>query len=437
MKELLAHPWVKVLLIATTVAMSSFALRETASMTVPIIEALYEVLVPLAMGFVLAYVITPVVDWLCRLGMNRFLATGGLFIAATVVTVAVVILVVPPVVKQGSELASRALNGEPYEDANRNGRWDAGEPFTDLNKNTRWDPGFLTQAMGWLDRQQRDLQIGTRPDAEIKDGTAISEHIEAAVRKGLSALPDKFGGWASNGFQSLSGVLSFLLSALLVPIYAFFIAIAMPSIRRDMQSYIPAHYRDQAVRIGVDIERVIAAFFRGRLIICAFCALVGIAGFLALGLFGIKAPYGVFFGAAIGVATVIPLAGLIFLVPAIALAMFEPGASAWSAGAVVVVYGIVQGTEMLLIPVVMGRSVELRPVTLIVALLLCGKLLGVLGLILAVPIFASVRILAREYLWPRLRAWADNLPAPSLPAPALAESDGSTEAPPANPDAKS
>jgi hypothetical protein len=45
-------------------------------------------------------------------------------------------------------------------------------------------------------------------------------------------------------------------------------------------------------------------------------------------------------------------------------------------------------------------------VTLIVALLLCSKLLGILGLILAVPIAASFRILLREYFWPRMEAWS-------------------------------
>ncbi len=54
----------------------------------------------------------------------------------------------------------------------------------------------------------------------------------------------------------------------------------------------------------------------------------------------------------------------------------------------------------------MGREVELHPVTLIVAMLLCGKLVGILGVILAVPIAASARILAREFLWPRVRKWA-------------------------------
>ncbi len=66
------------------------------------------------------------------------------------------------------------------------------------------------------------------------------------------------------------------------------------------------------------------------------------------------------------------------------------------------VYGLVQATEAVLIPWILGREVELHPVWLIVALLLCGKLLGILGLILAVPIAATVRILSREYLWPRL-----------------------------------
>ena len=64
MLELLRHPWVRVLIIATTVAMCSLALRETASITLPVIQALKEVLIPLAIGFTIAYVLTPLVDWL-------------------------------------------------------------------------------------------------------------------------------------------------------------------------------------------------------------------------------------------------------------------------------------------------------------------------------------------------------------------------------------
>jgi predicted PurR-regulated permease PerM len=88
------------------------------------------------------------------------------------------------------------------------------------------------------------------------------------------------------------------------------------------------------------------------------------------------------------------------------LTWLQPGAGPWDLVMVVGIYAAIQAVEAVLIPIVMGRDIELHPVTLIVALLLCGKLLGVLGLILAVPIAATVRILARVYLWPRLRAWA-------------------------------
>jgi predicted PurR-regulated permease PerM len=135
---------------------------------------------------------------------------------------------------------------------------------------------------------------------------------------------------------------------------------------------------------------------------------VAVLGFWGLALVGINVPFGTLFGIAIGLATAIPLAGLLFAIPAALLTLLEPGATAWHLAGVAGVYLLVQGVEAVLIPVIMGREVELHPVTLIVALLLCGKLLGVLGLILAVPIAATVRILAREFLWPRLREMASD-----------------------------
>ena len=142
--------------------------------------------------------------------------------------------------------------------------------------------------------------------------------------------------------------------------------------------------------------------------ICLACALSGVIGFAALSLFNVHVPYYALFGVAIGLATAIPLLGIAFLIPAVILAMLQPGAGVIDVVGVVGIYVMVQGIEAVLIPVVMGREVELHPVVLIIALFLCGKLLGVLGLILAVPIAASVRILAREFLWPRVQAWADD-----------------------------
>ena len=232
--------------------------------------------------------------------------------------------------------------------------------------------------------------------------------IEDSLKGSVDDLPTRIGGWAKAGVDSYGSVFSLAVGVMLVPIYAFFLLLGMPRIRGFIKDYLPSRQKAQIIRITREIEKVVSAFFRGRLLICVICALVGCVGFLAIGLFGVHVPYGMLWGIGLGLATAIPLAGLLFVIPAVALTMIQPGAGIPDLIAVLAVYGVVQGLEACLIPLIMGREVELHPVMLIVALLLCGKLLGILGLILAVPIAASLRILLREYFWPRVKSWAES-----------------------------
>ena len=584
MKSLLDHPWIKVLVIAATVATCSFALRETANITQPIAAALGEVLAPVAVGFAIAYVVMPLVDALGRLGIRRTFAAGLLFGIGSLLLAGTVALVVPAVVRQGIDLSIKVFQGESYVDRNANGRYDPGEPFDDANHDGQRNAAMLSRSLKWLEDGQNRLRVNlglglgetalttiavaaedtaglrrelgdlmkaarsyappgdwpvaTHPSAgtewnptwigptlrEVEEhaalvpesdrvawlgrlcaagaelnrialvlaraarriqadanptqdkpesqdplilrlrtarmahltveqreaatalalqletaakagqGTsrellnaagaaldgegamgsqtvaALVARVEESVRSSLAEIPSKVGSWATSGAGGFDFALTWLLNLFLVPVYAFFLVLAMPSIRVGVRSYLPVAHKASIIRIIRDIEKVVAAFFRGRLLICVLCAITACSGFLVIGWFGITVPYGVLFGLAIGLATAIPLAGLVFLIPALALAMLEPGAGAMHAGAVIGVYLLVQGLEAVLIPAIMGREVELHPVTLIVALLLCGKLLGVIGLVLAVPIAASVRILLREWFWPRLASWSKGGP---------------------------
>jgi predicted PurR-regulated permease PerM len=577
MKELLEHPWIKVLIIATTIAMCSFALRETASITQPIIGALGEVLVPVAVAFALAYVVTPLADLLGRLGLNRMIAAGLIFGLGSLLIVGALILVVPAVIRQSVDLSVQLFHGESYVDSNQNSRFDAGEPFDDPNHNGSRDPALITRFAAFLEESQNRLKVNFglglgeqslvflslyeqdthdlrmwldqvvlagrqgRPAAEwpaepaglppsqtsdqlwspawagplakdvadaapyvpeadrarwqsdlvrggdalfrrhagwitalrkAKEGnpgddqlarrivatwasrlgvdnrrsasiyalelerlakagqtaardlltsagasadttvngdtvSAAVSHIEESVRGTVDDLPSRLGGWARTGLNSFDSVATFAISVLLIPIYSFFLLLGMPQIRSFIKAYLPSGHKTQIVRITREIEKVVAAFFRGRLLICIACALVGCLGFLVIGWFGVRVPYGMLWGIGIGLATAIPLAGLLFVIPAAALTMIQPGAGLTDLVLVFAVYGLVQGIEAALIALIMGHEVELHPVTLIVALLLCGKLLGVLGLILAVPIAASFRILLREYFWSRLKHWSE------------------------------
>lgn len=578
MRELLSHPWVRVLIIATTVAMCSLALRETASITLPIIQALKEVLIPVAIGFTIAYVLTPVVDWLTvRVRLPRSLAAALLFGLTSVVLVVVVALVVPTVIRQSASMAERVFKGESFTDIDGNGRYDEGEPYIDANGNGRYDAqGLFASAQAWVAERQGQLRqfakleidrpgraflalylnetaseraaidaalavaqdprpIEQWPPAlrgepptdaplawnaawpggisaqvaiaqeslaadvqqrwlrhltaagqsyaakhsallvalrQVRSGKEISaddplrpvaervrsalleappdeldkvalafalrlgeeereghtparellaelrgddspaqwlgpvvQSLEKEVNTHLETLPAQLGGWAASSLTSVDQVLSLGLDIILVPIYALFLLIAMPSIRTGVHRYLPLWHRDQLLRIMRDIEKVVAAFFRGRLIVCLICATLTYIGFLAVGFTGTGVPYAALFSLFIGLATAIPLAGLLFLVPALIMTGLD-GGSGLTVTLVALVYVVVQVLEtVVLTPTIMGREVELHPVTLIIALLLCGKLLGILGLILAVPIAATCRILAREFFWPWLTGY--------------------------------
>jgi predicted PurR-regulated permease PerM len=254
----------------------------------------------------------------------------------------------------------------------------------------------------------RELLAELRGDAGDGGGNWLAPmlaSLEASIQGELKALPVRLGNWAKSAI-SFSDLFNLGLDTLLVPIYAFFLILGMAQIRRRVREHLPLWKRDQVLRIIHDIELVVAAFFRGRLLVCLFCAVLTYIGFTIIGLLGTAVPYAALFAVLIGLATAIPFAGILFLVPAVLLTLLE-GGSGGTVWALVGVYAAVQGLEtFLLTPTIMGRETELHPVTLIIALLLCGKLIGILGVILAVPIAATCRILAREFLWPRVRQWA-------------------------------
>jgi len=590
--DLLRHPWFRVLLVATSIAAVCWAIRETAIITLPIAHALAEVALPLAIGFTIAYVLTPLVDALDRRGLHRWPATLVLFLVFGGAAVVTAILVVPAVVRQSSALAARLFQAEPFIDQDRDQRWDEGEPFEDRNGDGRYDDSGLLAEWGSWARQQQDwvrhrLKLGLTPQAlafldlyaqrtrgerealsqgldaarerlpaerwpsgfavidpdlgadwdpswpgpdaddiaagadrlpppnglawrahmiahgarlaeeqrllisalklsraggvagdpaldelagrvraamqtapdetaaraardiadrlvdESRRGQALSsdllaelggagdeggrvfgtmlEAAEAQMQSEIETAPARIAEWIKGGLSSLGRVLSGTLSLVLIPVYAFFLTLAMPGIRATVRKYVPMRGRARTFRLMHDIERVVAAFFRGRLIVCAACAALTYAGFVIIGV-----PYAALFAILIGLATAVPFAGLIFLVPAVALHLAD-GHSALSACFVVAVYGLVQALETVaLTPMIMGREVELHPVTLIIALLLCGKLLGILGLILAVPIAATVRILAREFLLPRLRGLAELPPQTVLVGRAASDAPATT-----------
>jgi len=205
--------------------------------------------------------------------------------------------------------------------------------------------------------------------------------------------------------HAVSRAIAVALATVLVPVYAFFFLLAMPRWREHVPLYLPHRSRQRSLYVLKRIVDSIAAFVRGRVVVCGIVGIVTALGWLILGV-----RMGFLAGLLVGVLTVIPLANLLVFVPVILLCLLDLGSGVHGAGwvlGVLAVYAIGQIAESVLNPIIVGDAVSLDMVTMIVSLFIGGTIAGFLGLLLAVPVAATLKILAEELLLPRWRAWAN------------------------------
>jgi len=182
-------------------------------------------------------------------------------------------------------------------------------------------------------------------------------------------------------------IFSNIVSIVLIPIYTFYFLKDTQFFRRKVLKSIPKGIRDQVINISRDIDNLLSRFIRGQLIIAM---IVGVLSIIALVV--LKVQFAFLIGTIAGVTNIIPYFGpIIGAIPAIIVALLdEPMKAIW----VIIAFFIIQQTESaILSPKIVGESVGLHPVFVILVLLIGGELFGVIGLIFAIPIAASIKII--------------------------------------------
>jgi len=146
--------------------------------------------------------------------------------------------------------------------------------------------------------------------------------------------------------------------------------------------------RKDVLDLGRKVNHVVSGFLRGQLIVSC---IVGILVASCLSLLGVK--YAIIVGIFAGLADIIPYFGpLISAVPAVALALtVSPWTALW---VVILLIAIQQFEGSVLSPKIVGDRVGLHPLTVIFAVLAGGELMGILGMLMAVPVAATVKVVA-------------------------------------------
>jgi predicted PurR-regulated permease PerM len=174
---------------------------------------------------------------------------------------------------------------------------------------------------------------------------------------------------------------------LLAPIIGLFLLVDGEAMHRRLISWVPNRYFETTLVLIHRVDRQIAAYLRGT------AAESGLVAMLLTGLlYGVGMPYALLFGCIYGVANVIPLAGpLLGAGTGVLFSMLEPAAP--SLPVLLVCYAVVYVLDAVLVnPLVVGKSLNLHPLTIILGLTLGGRVAGVPGMIVSVPTLAVLSV---------------------------------------------
>jgi predicted PurR-regulated permease PerM len=209
----------------------------------------------------------------------------------------------------------------------------------------------------------------------------VFARLQAAVtdfENDPSALTSRIGGWLSEGLLGLVSLGSWGLGLLIIPFFVYYLLLDMSNLRRIFEEHIPERHRGAGRRLLDEVAEVERGYVRGRFLMALIMAAIYGIGLIA-GFIGII-PY-------LGV-----ISGLI-----LALGFAAPdGSGLGRLAGVVAVFAIAQVIEdYVLTPRIIGGKLELHPMLVFIALIIAGDLFGLLGLVLAIPILAVIKVLIR------------------------------------------
>lgn len=308
---------------------------------------LHRVLVWLVVAAFLAMVLNPAVDLLeRRFSMRRALATLIVFVVGLLVVAGLVTLFVRPLISEGQKFAD------------------------DL-------PGYVA-----------DAREGRGPIGNLVERYDLEERVQNSsgqIREYLSELGSRTVQIAGAIGTAVAGLLTILVMTLLMLLEG-------PRLLQGFVSVLPPGRRDRVRIVAADCSRAITGYMAGNLLISVIAGTLTFILLLVL-----DVPFAAVLALFVAIMDLIPLVGA--TVAAIVVSLTAFGHSP-TAGIVALIFFIVyqQLENHVLQPIVQGKTVQLSPLVVLVAVITGVELAGILGALLAIPVAGVIQVIARD-LW--------------------------------------
>lgn len=315
-----------------------------------LVKTIKGALLPFLIAWLLAYLVNPAVEF-CQ---NRLkIRNRPIAIALSLVTIAAVI-------GGAVYLITPYMSGELSR-------------FVELLNKFRNDSGELQLVpQAWIDFINANI-----------DFDEIIHHLN---REDIMTIIDQVGLGIKRVFSGSVNIVISLFVLFLVFLYMVFILADYDKIVRGFSNLIPPKYRNKTMTVLNDVKVSMNRYFRGQALVALCVAILYATGFRIIGL-----PLGIVMGLFIGVLNLVPYLQIIGYLPTLLLCLLkagETGGNFWlialSAVAVLVVVQIIQ--DSFIVPKIMGRATGLNPAVILLSLSVWGTLLGILGMIIALPV---------------------------------------------------
>lgn len=311
-------------------------------------------LAPVVLATALIYVLNPIVNRVHEMGVHRIIGSFVAFSALIGSLVLLGFLIAPSVTDQARELSDDFPT--IYEDT-------ALEIEGIIN-----DLGFGSAELWSYEELQDYLN-----DPEVQD-------------RFFSAALDRLG-------QVTSGLLEAILVFLVAPVVAFYMLIDLPRVREQVELLIPEAHRPEVVHVSRQLGTAVGGFLRGQVIVAIIVGLMTSIGFRLIDL-----KFWLIIGMIAGFLNIIPFVGP-WVGGALGVIVGLVTADVETAVAAAVVALVVQQIDNNFVsPTVLRATVRLHPAVVLLVLILGGGIGGLWGVLLAVPVTASLKILA-GHLW--------------------------------------
>jgi predicted PurR-regulated permease PerM len=309
---------------------------------------------PVVLAVALIYVLNPIVHRLENKGVPRMLGGFIAFMVLIAIIILLGFLVVPSVREQATSFST---------------------DLPTLYNDTAIQIESLLDKVGFadVDVPSYDEVQGFIDDPENQD-------------RFISAITERLGAVTS-------GIMEAILVFFVAPVIAFYVLIDLPRIRDETVELIPADNREEVIHVGRNLGHAVGGFLRGQVLVALIVGVLMSIGFAAIGL-----KFWLIIGMVAGFLNIIPFVGPWvggFLGVAVGLVGGDLSTAIWAA---VVALGVQQIDNNFVSPTVLRATVRLHPAVVILVLLLGGAVGGLWGVLLAVPVAASIKIVA-GHLW--------------------------------------